>query len=202
MITALTLDDIQNRCKYNYEKSEKRIVAIMIARYSIKPCREMIKNQYEFWHFRTGKSMDFFWLGYGAYAFPGSVGQYLVGDLCGEPSVYFDTQVFVEELSKLSRLADLKFNDSIGIYLCNYHDGNVHFNEGAYLDIESLAKGNHQHDLRDFANYIIYECEKDCDIASVVNRFRIKRFKYRIKDIKVSDIISKTIKCTSKIFGP
>ena len=198
MITALTLDDIQDSCKYRYEQSEK----IIIARYSIETCQEIIKKQYEFWNYKTGKSMDFFWLGYGAYTFPEEVGQHLVGDLCGISSVYFDMPVFVEELSKLSRITGVDFNDSIGIYLCNYSDGHIHFDEGVYFDIEALAYTNHQHDLRDFANYIIGECIKHHDIAKIVNKLRIRKYKYRIKDIKVSDVIKKTIKLTSGFFSP
>lgn len=52
-------------------------------------------------------------------------------------------------------MAGFKYNDSIGILLCNFYDGHLHINESAYIDLMYLI----EHDkLREFANDLIKEC--------------------------------------------
>ena len=48
MITAMTMESIQMACQQRYESNEKRIVAIVIARYDIFNCRQMIQENYNF----------------------------------------------------------------------------------------------------------------------------------------------------------
>ena len=42
MIPALTIKEIEKHCAYHYEFDEKRIIGIMIARYSIPQSQDMI----------------------------------------------------------------------------------------------------------------------------------------------------------------
>ena len=198
MIPVLTLNDIQKICKSKYDFDEKRIVAIMIARYTIKDSQEMIKSQYEFWHYWTGKSLDFFWLGYGGYIFPRRDGQHLIGKLCDTPEVFFDTRVFVNEVQTLASIANIDYNDSIGVFLCNYYEGNLHFNESAYINLDYFVTAEHKTDLRNFACDLIRICKKNHNVTDVILKLKIKKASYRIKDINMSSIITDTLKNTLK----
>ena len=69
MVPALTIKEIEKYCSYHYEYDEKRIIGIMIARYSIPQSQDMIQQQYDFWNRKTGHYLNVYWLGYGAYFF-------------------------------------------------------------------------------------------------------------------------------------
>lgn len=195
MIPAYTLDEIKESCQHRYEYGEKRIVGIMIARYTIS--QEIIKQQYSFWYYWTGKAVDFYWLGYGAYIFPERTGQYLVGDFGDEVNVYFDTKVFVAGIQELEIEAGLKYNDSIGILLCNFYDGHLHINESAYIDLMYLIS---QDKLREFTNHLIKECKKSHDVADIIFWLRTKRASYKLLDIKPSTFVNDALKKIINIF--
>ena len=203
MIPALTIDEIKKSCANRYEYGESRIVGIMIARYTIENSQKMIRRQYSHWHYWAGKALDIFWLGYGAYIFPGEPGQYLVGDINEEPNVYFDAKVFVDGISDLEFLADYKYKDSIGILLCNYHDGAIHLNESAYIDFEVLTVGDDWKDrrLRDFSNSLITECKRSHDVAKVIFRLRTKRSSYGLLDIRSSAFVTDAVKGLISLFS-
>lgn len=197
MLPAYTLDEIKKSCQQNYEYGEKRIVGIMIARYTIS--QEIIKQQYSFWHYWTGEAVDFYWLGYGAYIHPTEIGQYLVGDFGNEVNVYFDTKVFAHGIQELETEIGLKYNDSIGILLCNFYDGRLHIDESAYIDLMYLIN---QYKLREFSNYLIKECKRNHDVADIIFRLRAKRVSYKLFDIKPSIFVSDALKrIINSLFG-
>lgn len=181
MVPALTIKEIEKYCSYHYEFDEKRIIGIMIARYSIPQSQDMIKQQYDFWNRRTGHYLNVYWLGYGAFIFPNKQGQFLVGDYGNEPSVYFDTNVFVNEVEKLEQYKEIC--DEIGILLCNYYDGKIHLNESVFFNLEELMENNNQK-LRMFADYLLKLCKKEHDVADATVKLKIKYSFLREKPTK------------------
>ena len=190
MVPAFTIKDINKDCGYKYDHDEKRIVAIMIARYSIPLSQNMIKQQYDFWHKKTGHYLNIYWLGYGAYYFPGEPGQYLVGNYGDEHSVYFDTNVFVKEVEKLEQYKDI--HDEIGILLCNYYDGKIHLNESVFFNLEELMEDNNKK-LRMFTDYLLKLCKKEHDVANATIKLKIKYSFLREKPTKFIKEAIKTI---------
>lgn len=141
----------------------------MIARYSIPLSQDMIKQQYDFWHTKTGKYLNIYWLGYGAYFFPNKPGQYMVGDYGDEPSVYFDTNVFVPEIEKLEQHQDIQ--DEIGLLLCNYYNGKIHLNESVFFNLEELMEDNNKK-LRMFADYLLELSKKNMILQILLSNLR------------------------------
>lgn len=171
MIPALTIEQIKRYCSNRYDYGEKRIVGIMLARYSIPQSEAMIKQQYDFWHTKTDRYLDIYWLGYGAYAFPGEPGQYYVGDYGDESSVYFDTKVFAHGVQKLEQFQEI--HDEIGILLCIYYNGNIYLNESVFFNLENLMNDKNKN-LREFANYLIELCKQEYDVAKVTVKLKAR----------------------------
>ena len=187
MLPALSISDINKYCNYEY-KQEKKIVGIMIARYSLPKSQKMIKEQYDFWHFMTGKDLNVYWLGYGAYYFPGKAGQYLVGNYGNQPNVYFDTNIFTRGIKELEQYKDI--HDEIGILLCNYYDNKIHLDESVFFNLENLMKDSNS-ELRKFADYLICLCKNEDDVSKITVKLKIK---YEFLDIKPTKMIIEIIK--------
>lgn len=190
MITAMTMESIQMACQQRYESNEKRIVAIVIARYDIFNHRQMIQENYTFWHYRTGEALDFFWLGYGSYNSHLQSYQYFVENYENEPNVYFDTKVFCTEIANLEEILNVELNDPIGILLCNYRERLLHLSESAYIDIGSLMLEQNQYKLRDFTASLIKECKKEHNVTDVIWKLRLKKASYGLLDMKLSNFVS------------
>lgn len=200
MITAMTMESIQMACQQRYESNEKRIVAIVIARYDIFNCRQMIQENYTFWHYWTGKALDFFWLGYGSYNFHLQRCQHFVGNYDNEPNVYFDTEVFCTEIKNLEKILNVELNDPIGILLCNYREGLLHLNESAYINIGSLMLEQNQYKLRDFTASLIKACKKKHNVTDVIWKLRLKKASYGLLDMKLSNFVSDGIRVLFRYF--
>ena len=188
MIPALTISKINEYCATRYDTDEKRIVAIMIARYTIPFSQDMIKQQYDFWHHMTGRYLDIFWLGYGAYHIPKESGQYLVGEYGNQPNVYFDTNVFIKGIEELKDFVEIK--DEIGVLLCNYYNGRIHCDESVFFNLEEIMDNNNPK-LRMFADYLLKLCKKEHDVSSVTVKLKIK---YSFLKEKPTSFIKEAIK--------
>lgn len=200
MIPALTLKDISQDCKILYE-NDKKIVAIMIARYQNNETKNMIKEQYDYWHYYSGKTLNIFWLGYGAYFFPNRPGQYLVDGIKCEPSVYFDTETFVKDIKEIEETINFRYKDKIGILLCNYYDGILHLDESAYINLDPLVQSKDKR-LNNFSHDLIDACKKNSNVSDIIIKLQLKKSLYGILDLKTSSIVSDSIKTLLKIiFG-
>lgn len=175
MIPGRTIEDIEKYCGCYYENINKRIVGIMIARYSNPSAQDMIKQQYDYWHIKTGKDLLVYWLGYGAYYFPNKSGQFFVGDIGDEPSVFFDTEVFVQEVEKLNN--HLTIHDEIGLLLCNYYDKKIHLDESVFFELEELMREDNNKRLRLFAEYLFELSKGKNDVAEVTKKL-IREYNY------------------------
>lgn len=196
MVHALTIDDIERYCGYHFKDNEKGIVGIMIARYSNVFAQGMIEQQYDYWHRKTGEGFIVYWLGYGAYYFPGEPGQYLVGDIGDEHSVFFDTTVFVQEVEKLNKY--LTIHDEIGLLLCNYYDKKIHLDESVFFELEELMREDNNIKLRLFAEYLFELSKGKNDVAEVTKK--LKR-KYNYLKIKPTNWVNTIIQGGLSILG-
>lgn len=194
MIPALTLDDIRKECKEKYEEGERRIIAVMVARYTDENSQQMIQHQYEYWHYWSRNRFIMFWLGYGGYnSNPDKPGQYLLGNIGEVPSVYFDHKVFVEGVEELTQVSGLRRGDNIGILLCNYYGGEVHFDESAYFNIDYMTNKKNREMLHRFSIDLMDKCAKNESVTEVVKSLRIESVVYRLMDIRITETLFNAI---------
>lgn len=186
MIPALTFESINEQCKYGNKDS---VVCIMIALYTDEKVKNIISQQYDFWHFYTQRGLNMYWLGYGAYYFPNLPGQHLVDGVTCVPSVYFDTSIFTKEMVEIQKYVEFKYKGQIGILVSNYKNNKLHLEESTFINLTPLLGKNDQR-LQNFAMYLIDECKENNNIYDFTYKLKIKKYLYGIRDIKIADLIS------------
>ena len=62
MEEALSLQKLNQKVSYKYDYDEKRIVGIVLARYDLPLTQSIVDSCYLYWHYNTGKAIDFFGL--------------------------------------------------------------------------------------------------------------------------------------------
>lgn len=188
MNPILSLEDIDDACHFRYEKDESRIVGIMIARYGIDDVQDMIKKHYDYWHFRTGRTLDVFWLGYDKCAAIYQDGQKVVEGMPRTCPMIFDVNAFISGLDRLQRITKFQYREGIGIVLCNYHHGQVHFDESIYIELTRMVERN-DYQFRQYMQNLIDMCTRSCQVEEIGLQLLLKQTAKGINDIRISDIV-------------
>lgn len=191
MEVALSIDLLKEKVCKKYDCGERRIVGIMLARYDIRLTKNVISDCYQYWHFNTGKFLDIFWAGYGAYLCPDEqTSTKIILDFPGnEDRVYFDLEAFISIKNRFNQVCDKKYKDHIELILANYYDGHIHFNESLKIDLEKNLDENY-FTIRQLLELITNECKSKYDIISLIRELKKIEFFDIIKGFKPSDLIN------------
>lgn len=194
MEEALSLEKLCERVKLRYARDEQRVVGIMLARYDLAVTKDIVEQNYPYWHSNTGKYLDVFWAGYGAYLpqhnesprktilkFPGNT-----------QNVYFDLDAFIEIKNQFNQCFKAPYRDTVQLILVNHRDGQLWFEESLKIDLEKNLDTNYAR-IREIMEFVTNECRYEHEVAPIAQRLRIGKFKRFIKGITVSDAISAAI---------
>lgn len=162
----------------------------MLARYNVQSVKKTIDECYLYWHYNTDKTFDVFWCDYGEYTVP--EGSHIIPVVNGDHLAYFDLRAFTTAKNELNNLVKGKYNDHLQLILVNYYNGALHFDESVRVDLEDSTDGS-KPEIRGFMEWLTSECRSDYDVASLVRKMRLERFKSAIKRITLSDIIDNMI---------
>lgn len=199
MIPVMSLKNIEDNCRYLYGNDEKRIVGVVIARYDINDVKNMISEQFDFWHAYSGRDFNVFWLGYGAYTSPTRPGQRKVDYITSIPSVIFDVNEFAAGIHLLEKRVHYHYRDGFGIFLCNFHDGEIHFDESMYFDLTRLL-GEQSYKYRVLVSDIVFQCTQYDDVTKIaVNLIQKSKYEYGLhtKEITlfgINDVVNELLK--------
>ena len=191
MVQALSLELLRNSVKDKYDIDQRCIVGIMLARYELLKTQTLIKENYRYWHNNTGKRLDIFWAGYGAYLPPNEESdEKIIVDFDGNRDrVYYDSLAFSTIKNELFKTLGQYYKDHIELVLVNYYNGDLHFGESFRIDLES----NLDEDLcsiRTIMEWLADTCGQEFDVKTVLMKLKKEKFLERIKGVSVSDIIS------------
>ena len=191
MEDAISIDLLKTKVRQKYEYDEKRIIGIMLARYDISLTKNVISDCYQYWHLNTGKVLDIFWAGYGAYLCPEKqTSTKIILDFSGNNNrVYFDLEAFISIKNELNQLGDKKYRDHMELILANYYDGHIHFNEAFKIDLEKNLDENYS-TIRLLVELITNECRSKDDVVSLIKELKKTEFFDSIKGFKPSDVIN------------
>lgn len=153
MELALTLDSLQEQANYKYEHEEKRIVGIMLVRYDISLTRNLINDCYRYWHYNTGKTLDIFWAGYGAYLYEEDQTEtkVIMDFPRNDDRAYFDLEAFIGIKDALNSKLKRRYKDRLQFVLLNFSDGKIRFKDAIQIDLEENLDdnyGNHSRNHR------------------------------------------------------
>ncbi len=191
MVQALSLELLRNSVKDKYDIDQRCIVGIMLARYELLKTQKLIKENYQYWNNNTGKRLDIFWAGYGAYLPPDKESdEKIIVDFDGNRDrVYYDSLAFSTIKNELFKTLGQHYKDHIELVLVNYYNGDLHFGESFRIDLES----NLDEDLcsiRTIMEWLTDICGQEFDVKTVLMKLKKEKFLEKIKGVSVSDIIS------------
>lgn len=201
MEDALSIDLLKRKVSQKYEYDEKRIVGIMLGRYDISLTQNVISDCYQYWHWNTGKVLDIFWAGYGAYLCPEKqTATKIILDFPGnDDRVYFDLEAFISIKNELNQLCDKKYRDHMELILANYYDGDIHFKESFKIDLEENIDENYS-TIRLLIELIANECRSKDNVVSLIKELKKDKFFDSIKGFKPSDVINFALAAAGIIF--
>lgn len=190
MEVALTLESLNKKISNKYDYDEKRIVGIMLARYDIAAVRNIINDCYIYWHHNTGKYLDFFWAGYGAYLCDSEqTSTKIILNFNGnQDRAYFDLEAFITIKNKLNSKLKKQYKDRIQLVLLNYANGKLHFDQSFQIDLEENLDENYT-SIREIVEWITNECHSCHDVASLIVKLKSNDIWKKIKGISCTDII-------------
>ncbi|MBQ8496379.1 MAG: hypothetical protein IJ489_02860 [Clostridia bacterium] len=195
---ALNVTGLNSTISDRYERSENRIVGIMLARYDLPLTQAIIDSCYLYWHYNTDKTLDIFWAGYGKYLCPdeASNDKIILKFDGNQNNVYYDRRAFISIKNEFNNIFKKPYQDKIELVLVNYRDGKLRFNESMKIDLEENLDPNFA-TIRELMEFITNECSHTYNVASLAGKIRSERFKdyvkRQIKGITFSDIISAAI---------
>lgn len=184
---TFTLDVIDSFCREKYTLDAKRIIVIVLARYDLDAVKDIIRRNYNYWHELTGNNLDFFWLGYGMKQSPSDYRGDNTEDFI--TSLRFDNRSYVKDMERLERLSEYRFNDEIGLLLCDCYAGSVQYEKSLYLKMEALAYQSTDINLRKFFKLLIEACRKNECIEDVKTELITKRMYYNLGGIKITNLL-------------
>jgi len=191
MEVALSNDLLKEKVLHKYDYNEKRIIGIMLARYDINLTKKVISDSYQYWHLNTGKVIDIFWAGYGAYLSPEEqTSTKMILNFPGNSErVYFDLEAFISIKNEFNQLCEKNYKDNMELILANYYDGHIHFNEAFRIDLENNLDENYS-TIRQLVELITNECRSKNNVASLIKGLKKTEFFEVIKGFKPSDLIN------------
>ncbi|GAA0741271.1 hypothetical protein [Clostridium oceanicum] len=191
MEVALSIDLLKENVRKKYDYDERRIVGIILARYGTRMAKNLVSDCYQYWNLNTGKYLDIFWAGYGAYLCPDEQSSTkTILDFKGNKNrVYFDLEAFVSIKNEFKQLHDkiYKDKDHIELIFANYYDGQIHFEESFKIDLEKKFDKNYSK-IRELIELITGECKSKYNIKSLKRKLKTKKILDSVKEIKFTDI--------------
>lgn len=193
MVHALDVKELNSAVSDRYDRSEKRIVGIMLARYDLPLTQTIIDSCYLYWHYNTDKKLDVFWAGYGEYLCPdeASSDKIILRFDGNKNRVYFDRKAFISIKNEFNGIFKKPYQDKIELVLVNYRDGKLRFDESMKIDLEKNLDPDFA-TIRGLMEFITNESSHTYDVASLASKIRSERFKdyvkRQIKGITLSDI--------------
>ena len=187
MVEALTLEKLKKKAKEMQENGEsKGVIGIMLARYDIPFVREMIDQNYSFWHKNTGKKLFVFWAGYGAYLDPSKQNDYkkILNFNHNRHNAYYDEDAFITIKNELKYHLPGRFKDRMQLFLLDFHSGEVQFNKNI-IQIDFKSDENL---IRDTMELITDICSSATDISTLSQKRAWKNIHDFVSEITLFDI--------------
>lgn len=145
MVEALTLTRLHEEVRERYAHDEQCVVGIMMARYDLGVTKDIVEQNYQYWHRNTRKYFDVFWAGYGAYLPPSdeSLTKTILKFPGNTQRAYFDLDAFIEIKDQFNEYFSSPYEDKLQLILVNYRNGQLHFSESLKIDLEENLDPNY-----------------------------------------------------------
>lgn len=192
MMDALTYEkmikDINENIEIHGLYNDK--IAILITRPNLETGKQILENL-EYYHFRTGKSINFYLPGYGAYWGDEFTDKQAVTTINGT-KWYFSNEMFVKFIDDLENITKWKYSGESELLIIELKEGVLKYDDVLHFNLDSMIEDGKINSINTFIedlSHLTREGKCICQISDNLG----------IKDLK-SGIVGTLLEKYKKIF--
>ena len=182
MLDALTYQEMLKHIKGNIERYgiENDTIGILITRPDLHTGKSIL-NSLEYFHFRTGKTINFYLPGYGAYWNDTYPDGKIVTEINGV-KWSFSNEMFTEFLSDLEKYSKWKYSGESELLLVDFKKGILSFDKIMQFHLDNMIRDNVIYSVHQFFEQLFRVCQDKETLNQVSNAFGLDKAKQITKE--------------------
>lgn len=182
MLDALTYQEMLKNIKGNIERYgiENDTIGILITRPDLDTGKSILKSL-EYFHFRTGKTINFYLPGYGAYWNDTYPDGKVVTEINGV-KWSFSNEMFTEFLSNLEKYSKWKYCGESELLLVDFKKGILSFDKIMQFHLDNMLRDNVIYSVHQFFEQLFRVCQDKETLNQVSNAFGLDKAKQITKE--------------------
>lgn len=182
MLDALTYQEMLKNIKGNIERYgiENDTIGILITRPDLDTGKSILKSL-EYFHFRTGKTINFYLPGYGAYWNDTYPDGKVVTEINGV-KWSFSNEMFTEFLSDLEKYSKWKYSGESELLLVDFKKGILSFDKIMQFHLDNMLRDNVIYSVHQFFEQLFRVCQDKETLNQVSNAFGLDKAKQITKE--------------------
>lgn len=182
MLDALTYQEMLKNIKGNIERYgiENDTIGILITRPDLHTGKSIL-NSLEYFHFRTGKTINFYLPGYGAYWNDTYPDGKIVTEINGV-KWSFSNEMFTEFLSDLEKYSKWKYSGESELLLVDLKKGILSFDKIIQFHLDNMIRDNVIYSVHQFFEQLFSVCQDKETLNQVSNAFGLDKAKQITKE--------------------
>lgn len=182
MLDALTYQEMLKHIKGNIERYgiENDTIGILITRPDLHTGKSIL-NSLEYFHFRTGKTINFYLPGYGAYWNDTYPDGKIVTEINGV-KWSFSNEMFTEFLSDLEKYSKWKYSGESELLLVDLKKGILSFDKIMQFHLDNMIRDNVIYSVHQFFEQLFSVCQDKETLNQVSNAFGLDKAKQITKE--------------------
>ena len=182
MLDALTYQEMLKNIKGNIERYgiENDTIGILITRPDLDTGKSILKSL-EYFHFRTGKTINFYLPGYGAYWNDTYPDGKVVTEI-NRVKWSFSNEMFTEFLSDLEKYSKWKYSGESELLLVDFKKGILLFDKIMQFHLDNMIRDNVIYSVHQFFEQLFRVCQDKETLNQVSNAFGLDKAKQITKE--------------------
>lgn len=159
---------------------EDDVIGILITRPDLDSGKSII-NSLEYFHFRTGKTINFYLPGYGAYWNDSYPDGKIVTEINGV-RWYFSNGMFTEFVSDLEKYSKWEYSGESELLLVDLKKGNFSFDKMMQFHLDNMLRDKVIYSVHSFFEQLFRVCQDEDTLNQVSNSFGLDKVKQITKE--------------------
>lgn len=159
MLEALTYQEMLRNILNNSEQYgiESDIIGILLTRPDLETGRSILTSL-EYYHFRTGKSVNFYLPGYGAYWNDSYLDGKVVTEI-NDVKWYFSNEMFVNFIEELEKYTVWKYGGESQLLLIPYNKGQISYEKTMVFNLDKMLRDKVIFTIQEFFEKLFRLCK-------------------------------------------
>lgn len=156
-------------------------IGILITRPDL-PTGKSILNSLEYFHFRTGKSVNFYLPGYGAYWPKSDYPDGKVVTVIDGLNWSFSNQMFAQFISDLEKYSKWQYSGESELLLVELENGILSYEDMMQFHLDNMIRDNVIYSVHQFFEQLFRLCQDKNTLNQISNAFGIDKLKQISKE--------------------